>query len=95
VLFDNKGGQPHFVVGLPMNTGATIEDVRTFFKEEKGKPPFTEEGGFDSAISEGKGKQVINLNLKKGKYALACFIPDRQGGPPHVAKGMISEATVE
>jgi hypothetical protein len=95
VLFDNKGGQPHFVVGLPINTGATIEDVRTFFKEEKGKPPFSEEGGFDTAISEGKGKQVVNLDLKKGKYALACFIPDRQGGPPHVVKGMVAEATVE
>ena len=95
VLFDNKGGQPHFVVGLPMNPGATIADVRTFFKEEKGKPPFSEQGGFDTAVSEGDRKQVINLNLKKGKYVLACFIPDRQGGPPHVAKGMVSEAVVE
>ena len=34
-------------------------------------------------------------NLKKGSYALLCFIPDRQGGPPHVAKGMVSEAKVE
>ena len=38
---------------------------------------------------------MVNLDLKKGKYALVCFIPDRQGGPPHVAKGMVSEATVE
>ncbi len=95
VLFDNKGGQPHFVVGLPINEGKSIEDVQTFLKEEKGKPPFSEAGGFDTAVSEGGGKQVVNLNLKKGKYALVCFIPDRQGGPPHVAKGMVSEATVE
>ncbi len=95
VLFDNKGGQPHFVVGLPINQGKSIDDVKTFLKEEKGKPPFTEQGSFDTAISEGGGKQVVNLELKKGNYALVCFIPDRQGGPPHVAKGMISEATVE
>lgn len=95
VLFDNKGGQPHFVVGLPINEGKSIDDVKTFFKEEKGKPPFSEKGGFDSPISDGGGKQVITLDLKKGRYALACFIPDRQGGPPHVAKGMVSEAVVE
>ena len=47
------------------------------------------------AVSEGDRKQVVNLDLKKGKYALVCFIPDRQGGPPHVVKGMISEAVVE
>jgi len=94
VLFDNSGGEPHFVVGLPMNPGATIEDVRTFFKEEKGRPPFSEKGGFDTAVIEGRRKQVVNLNLKKGKYALACFIPDRKGGPPHAVKGMIAEATV-
>ncbi len=35
------------------------------------------------------------LELKKGKYVPVCFISDRKGGPPHVAKGMISEATVE
>ena len=39
VLFDNKGGQPHFVVGLPINQGKSIDDVKTFLKEEKGKPP--------------------------------------------------------
>ena len=95
VLFDNKGGQPHFVVGLPINEGKSIDDVKSFFKEEKGKPPFTEQGSFDTAVSEGGLKQVVNLDLKKGRYALVCFIPDRQGGTPHVAKGMVSEATVE
>ncbi len=95
VLFDNKGGEPHFVVGLPINQGKSIDDVKTFFKEEKGKPPFSEKGSFDTAVSEGGGKQVVTLDVKKGKYALVCFIPDRKGGPPHVAKGMVSEATVE
>ena len=94
VLFDNKGGQPHFVVGLPINQGKTIDDVKTFLKQEKGQPPFSEAGGFDSPISDGGAKQILTLDLKKGNYALVCFIPDRQGGPPHVAKGMISQAEV-
>jgi hypothetical protein len=35
------------------------------------------------------------FHLKPGKYALYCFISDRKGGPPHITKGTISEATVE
>ena len=69
--------------------------MTTFLKEEKGEPPFSEEGGFDTAIVEGGTEQAFGANLKPGKYALVCFIADRAGGPPHVAKGMVSEATVE
>ncbi len=39
---------------------------------------------------------MVDVDLtKSGKYAALCFIPDRQGGPPHVAKGMVSELTVK
>ena len=39
---------------------------------------------------------MVDLDFKKsGKYVALCFIPDRQGGTPHVAKGMVSELTVE
>ncbi len=38
---------------------------------------------------------MTDLELKKGKYALICFIQDRKGGAPHIAKGMINELVVE
>ena len=105
VVFDNKGKEPHFVVGLPIKPGKTIADVRKSLAEEgeTEETPSEEEDPveendpsvFDSPVFDGGGKQVLSLNLKKGKYALVCFIPDRKGGPPHVAKGMISEAVVE
>ena len=99
VAFDNKGREPHFVVGLPLKPGKTIEDAKKFFATEdaKGEPPVDENdpSAFDTAVFDGGRKQVLSLELKKGKYALLCFIPDRKGGPPHVAKGMISEAVVE
>jgi hypothetical protein len=37
---------------------------------------------------------VLTLDLKPGRYALLCVVPDRRGGPPHALKGMISEAVV-
>ena len=43
---------------------------------------------------EGGDSQSVELELKEGKYALLCFVPDRAGGPPHAVKGMISEAVV-
>ena len=98
LTFDNSGKEAHHIVGLPINPGKTVKDVADFLKEEdeaSGPPPFTEKGGFDTAILDGGTEQAFGAKLKAGKYALICFIPDRAGGPPHVAQGMVSEAVVE
>lgn len=94
VLFDNVGGEPHFIAGIGIRPGSTIADVRTFFRTEKGKPPIDESRSFSTAVIEGGTKQSIDVDLEAGKYAFLCFVPDRAGGPPHVVKGMISEAVV-
>lgn len=95
ILIENVGKEPHFMVAAPIKQGKTIADVRKFIKTEKGEDPIDEKSTVDTPVLEGGGRQILQLTLKtKGKYALLCFIPDRKGGPPHVAKGMISEATV-
>ena len=35
------------------------------------------------------------MDLRQGRYALICFISDRQGGPSHAAKGMVRVVDVE
>lgn len=94
VLVENTGSQPHFIVGAPIAEGATIEDVKTFFESEKGKPPVDFQQSFSTAVMDGDRSQIVELDLKAGTYAFVCFVPDRSGGPPHVAKGMVSEVTV-
>ena len=94
VRYDNAGSEPHFVEGLRIKSGKTIADVRKFIRDEKGEPPFTESGLFVSAVTDGGVSQTLELDLRAGKYALLCFVPDRKGGPPHAVKGMVSEATV-
>ena len=94
ILFDNAGEEPHFVAAVGLAKGATAEDARRFFETEKGRPPFDERRSFSTAVVEGGVKQAVELDLEAGKYALICFVPDRAGGPPHMVKGMISEATV-
>jgi hypothetical protein len=95
VLFDNTGSQPHMLAAAPIKKGKTLADVRRAIKSQKrGPSPVDDKSAVDLAVIDGHASQTVNLDLKPGKYALLCFVPDRKGGPPHVAKGMISEATV-
>jgi len=97
VGFRNTGRQPHHVIAFPYNDGATLADAKAFFAEEgepTGPPPVDFARAVRTAALEGGDAQVADLDLKRGKYALICFITDRAGGPPHVAKGMIAEAVV-
>jgi hypothetical protein len=94
VLFKNSGKEPHHVAAAPLADGATLADVREFLKTERGEPPIEESSATDTAVVDGGKEQVLELDLKRGTYALLCFVPDRKGGPPHAVKGMVSEAEV-
>jgi len=97
VAFRNAGRQPHHMIAFPYRKGSTLADAKEFFTGEgapSGPPPVDFAGAFRTAALEGGDAQVVDLALKRGKYALICFLTDRAGGPPHVAKGMIAEAVV-
>ena len=99
IEFDNAGKELHHLIAFPFRKGATLADVKKAFMEERGEssgpPPLDFEAGAGTAVLEGGTKQVTTLELKRGKYALVCFISDRKGGKPHVAKGMLVETQVE
>jgi hypothetical protein len=96
VAFRNAGRQPHHMLAFPYNRGATLAQVKAFFTGEgapAGPPPVDFAGATRTPALEGD-TQVLTLALRRGKYALVCFLTDRAGGPPHAFKGMISEAVV-
>ena len=103
VLFDNKGGTWHHFLAAQLKPDATIDDAKKFLTtqgEGGGPPPFV--GNLDagtpvsSTVLDGGKSQLVDLSLEPGNYAFFCFISDKEeGGPPHVAKGMVSEVTVE
>jgi hypothetical protein len=95
VLFENTGAQPHHVEAFPMLPGSTIEDVKSFVKTEKGKPPVDFDSPSVTTVLEGGTSQLTTFDLESGRYALLCFISDRQGGPPHAFKGMVGEVEVK
>lgn len=95
VDFDNIGAQPHHLLAAKIKGDATAEEIEKSFKEEKGPPPLEEEGTQSTAVLEGGEAQLVDLELEPGRYALFCFITDRNGGAPHALKGMVDEVEVE
>ena len=95
VLFENNGEEPHHLVAAPMKPGKTQADLEEALRAEDAPAPFVESKGLDTAILSGGERTVVDLRLESGDYALMCFIPDRAGGPPHIAKGMATIVPVE
>ena len=60
-----------------------------------GPPPIVEEETFSTAVLDTDEEQIIPVDLKPGKWVMVCFISDREGGPPHIAKGMIREVEIK
>lgn len=96
VDFDNTGSQQHHAYFTPMRDRVDIEDVRRFFgrRTSTGPPPVDPELVRETVVVEGGDRQVTELDLPAGRYALICFVRGRAGGPPHIELGMINEVTV-
>lgn len=94
ISFENSGAQPHHLIAAPLEGNSTAEDVERFFETEKGKPPLSEGDGVTTTVIEGGESQLVTVDLKPGRYALFCFISDREGGKPHALKGMVDEVEV-
>ena len=96
VDFDNTGTQQHHAFFAPMRAGVDIAEVRRFFGQRAsvGEPPVDSEGTRETVVLEGGDRQVTQLDLPAGRYALICFVRGRAGGPQHIELGMINEVTV-
>ncbi len=96
VDFDNTGSEPHHAYFTPMRAGADIKDVKVFFgaRTSTGPPPVDPETVRETVVLEGRDRQVTQLDLPAGRYALICFVRGRRGGPRHLELGMINEVTV-
>lgn len=92
-LFENAGQELHHIVASPVKADATPAQIKKYFQtEEESEDPFTEgeAGDLETAVLDSGQSQLADLDLEAGRYAFMCFIPDRAGGPPHAAKGMIT-----
>jgi hypothetical protein len=97
ILFDNRSDELHHAVMVPILGDTTLEEVEEALASEgppEGPPPVDFENIVITSVLDGKTKEVTEMELRAGRYALLCFISDREGGKPHVAEGMLEEVMV-
>lgn len=98
VRFENTGEELHHALFFPIREGVTIDDVATALASDappEGPPPVDFAAGTGTQVIDGGIAQNLSLDLDPGRYAVVCFVQDRDGGKPHVADGMIEELAIE
>ena len=98
VHFQNTGRELHHALFLPMRKGATLAQAEQLFTSSRtpsGPPPVDFGKLVGTKVIDAGIEQNVTLDLPAGRYAVICFVSDREGGKSHVEKGMIEEVTVE
>ena len=90
----NHGTQPHEVVVLKLDPGASAKDFGAAFEPGASGPPPGKPLGGVVGIESG-AHAYFNARFERGRYGLICFFLDPTTGKPHFAQGMTSEFTVE
>jgi hypothetical protein len=96
LLFRNAGAQMHFGAFLAFPEGMDEAGARqaldTVLAAPGGPRPEGVPEPRDAAYAgpfPPRAGGTFEIDLESGRtYAVVCFLPDRAGGPPHVAQGM-------
>lgn len=86
-VMTNDGAEPHIMILVRLEDGATIDQVL----QSEGAEGLAEE--FESAPAMPGEQGVLTADLGPGTWVLLCPIPD-PGGTPHFASGMIHQFEV-
>ena len=89
---ENSAEQPHEILIVKLNDGASPADLVKWVEKMEGPPPAAPFGG-TTAIAKG-GVNVVALDLPPGDYGILCFIPDANDGRMHVEHGMLRRLKV-
>lgn len=88
----NDGPQDHEVLIVQLHGQTTIEQMLQWVDNPQGPQPFTMLGGI-APLGPGEVNN-FSVNLRRGRYGLICFLPDRGDGRPHFLHGMMKEIEV-
>ena len=94
---ENKGEQTHEVVVIGLPDGVDLQDVIDstvpLFTPAKGPAPYVDVAGI-TPVAPG-GHAFVDLDLKPGRYASLCFLPDTtKPATDHLHNGMATVFTV-
>jgi hypothetical protein len=96
ITFDAQGQKAlHVIVAAPIKGSATIEQVGQELDSNGPPHSLDVQNSTSTPVIDGGKKQVAQLNLKPGRYAFICFLPDRdEPNKPHFKTGLLKEVTV-
>jgi hypothetical protein len=98
LLFRNAGAQMHVGAFLVFPEGVDAAGARQALDTVLAAPggprpegvPEPSDAAYAGPFAPRAGG-TFEIDLEHGRtYAVVCFLPDRAGGPPHAAKGMLS-----
>jgi hypothetical protein len=86
----------HHVVAFPIVPGNTIADVRKALSSQNSSapPPLDFANGAATEVLDAKRSLVTTMTLKKGSYALLCFLNDRDETKPHFMEGLLTKVDI-
>ncbi len=90
----NHGSQPHEVVVVKLDRGASAKDFGVAAESGTAGPPPGRPVGGVVGIESG-GLAYFTARFEPGRYGLICFFHDPVTGKPHFEHGMTSEFTVK
>jgi hypothetical protein len=96
ITFDSQGDKAlHVIVAAPINGDATIDQVGKEL-DSNGPPRSIDfQNAAQTEVINGGKQEVATLNLKAGRYAFICFLPDRdEPNKPHFKEGLLKEVTI-
>jgi len=102
LLFRNAGAQMHLGAFLSFPEGVDEAAARQALDTILAAPggplpegvPEPSDAAYAGPFPPGAGG-TFEIDLERGRtYVVVCVLPDRAGGPPHVAKGMVSVFSV-
>jgi hypothetical protein len=95
VTFANTGRQPHFALIAPIKAARRSRTCASSSRPRRARIRSSRRARPRPACSTAAGARFSTWICRRAMSHCSCFISDREGGPPHVAKGMVSGATVE
>ena len=96
ITFDSQGDEAlHVLVAAPINGNATIDQVGQELDSDAPPRSIDFRNAAQTEVIDGGKQEVTTLDLKPGRYAFICFLPDRdEPAKPHYETGLLKEVTV-
>lgn len=89
----NTGDEPHEMVIVRLGDGISSVDEVLALPEDEAMTKVEVVG--QAQAEPGRKSEKLTVNLDAGRYALLCFIPTGEGGPPHFEQGMKAAFVVQ